>query len=313
MSVSSVGVSFPRDNLMDLVGVEDQLGALHRAGAELIEVCPQRLGAIAGGSLQEPRVAEVIRVLAEAPDGLAYSVHPPLRLNLMDPENAGLQRAILDASLRFAGELGARTVVCHAGLRANARHACYSLTSLMQAERRRLREAGELAGELGITIAVENLPPTPVVARGEVYSYSSWPAELAAQVSEVDHPAIGVCLDTGHAGLSAGFYGLDFLEACAELAPLISHVHLHDNFGRPEPAGELEPSERLAYGLGDLHLPPGQGSLPLAELSQRLRLPKKPTCCVELAPGAPNGVVAEALGAARALFPPAASAGLRTL
>lgn len=166
---------------MDITELGDQIEALHRAGAESIEVCPQRLGAIVGGALDEGRVAEVIRTLSHGPD-VEYTVHPPLRLNLMQPDSTELQRGVLDASLRFAGELGASTVVCHAGLRDNTRHARYSLTSLMRAERRHRREAGEIAAGLGVKIAVENLPPTPTVTSGETYSYSSWPAELARQL-----------------------------------------------------------------------------------------------------------------------------------
>lgn len=307
MPVSGVGVSFPRDSLMDLTGVEEQLGSLKRIGTDFVELCPQRLGAVSGGALDRRRTSEVLgilRALEESePFVLGYTVHPPLRLNLMDPESAGLQRGILEASLRFASEVGASAVVCHAGIRDNIRHTRWSLKQLMEAERHRLREAGELAYSLGVTIAVENLPPTPAVIRGEQYSYSSWPTELAAQIEEVDHPAIGVCLDTGHAGLSAGFYGMDFVQACHSLDPFISHVHLHDNFGRPDPAGEPEPSEKLAYGLGDLHLPPSHGTLTLEELSRTLELAREPACCVELNPNTPPDVIEEALARSRALFP----------
>ncbi len=88
----------------------------------------------------------------------------------------------------------------------------------------------------------------------------------------------------GHAALAAGFFGFDYLEECAEAAPLVRHVHLHDNLKRScssvDPANYGDP----VYGVGDLHLPPGYGSIPLAELFRRLDFPTDPSCCVELSP-----------------------------
>jgi hypothetical protein len=65
----------------------------------------------------------------------------------------------------------------------------------LAAERRALREAGETAGELGLTVAVENYYPELPLVRGAIYDYSVWPSELAGQIASVDHPAVGLCLD----------------------------------------------------------------------------------------------------------------------
>lgn len=94
-------------------------------------------------------------------------------------------------------------VVCHAGQRVGPRDARYSLRDQLTAERCALRETGDIAGELGITVAVENYYPELPVIRGAVYDYSVWPSELAEQISAVDHTAVGICLDVGHAALAA--------------------------------------------------------------------------------------------------------------
>jgi hypothetical protein len=47
------------------------------------------------------------------------------------------------------------------------------------AERVALREAGDLAGVLGVTIAIENYYPELPIVRGVIYDYSVWPSELA--------------------------------------------------------------------------------------------------------------------------------------
>jgi sugar phosphate isomerase/epimerase len=163
-----------------------------------------------------------------------------------------------------------------------------------------LREAGDLAGELGVTIAVENYYPEQPILRGAVYDYSVWPSQLAEQISAVDHPAVGICLDVGNAALSAGFFGFDFIEECVAIAPLVRHVHLHDNLQRTNLTGEPQVSEHTVYGLGDLHLPPGRGTIPLEELFRRMSFPEKPSCCVELSP-VHFSSVSEALNAAREL------------
>lgn len=162
--------------------------------------------------------------------------------------------------------------------------------------------AGEIAGRLGVTIAVENSYPEPSVLNGERYAYAARPSELAGQVSGMDHPAVGVCLDVGHAFVAASFYGFDFVRECAEIAPLVRHLHLHDNLGRPDPGGESRLSERHAYGLGDLHLPPGHGAVPLEELLEAASFAGPPTCCVELLPDLQR-LADEALQAAAAPLP----------
>jgi sugar phosphate isomerase/epimerase len=216
----------------------------------------------------------------------------------MDLTSHGLQRDVLEASLRFAEDIGAEVVVCHAGQRVGARDARHSIVDQLSAERSALREAGDLAGELGVTIAVENYYPEQPILRGAVYDYSVWPSQLAEQISAVDHPAVGICLDVGHAAIAAGFFAFDLVEECAAVAPLVRHVHLHDNLQKTNLTGEPQASEHTAYGLGDLHLPPGRGNIPLEDLFRRIDFSESPSCCMELSPEG-FSLVPEALQAAR--------------
>jgi len=298
MAFRSVGTNLSRLYLDGAGGLAEDLGALKRSGADFVEVWPQNLGVILGGSLDTNRLRAVGELLLEAE--LAYTVHAPLEVNLMDLTSHGLQRDILDASLRFAKGIGAEVVVCHAGQRVGTRDARHSMGDQLSAERCALREAGDLAGELGVTIAVENYYPERPILRGAVYDYSVWPSQLAEQISAVDHPAVGICLDVGHAALAAGFFGFDFIEECAAMAPLVRHVHLHDNLQRTNLTGEPQVSEHTVYGLGDLHLPPGRGTIPLEDLFRRMDFPERPSCCVELSPEG-FSLVPEALRAGREL------------
>jgi sugar phosphate isomerase/epimerase len=296
MAFRSVGTNLSRAYTDGVSGLAEDLEALKSAGPDFVEVWPQNLGVILGGSLDANRLRTVGELLLEAE--LAYTVHAPLEVNLMDLSTHGLQRDVLNSSLRFAKGLGAEVVVCHADQRAGARDARHSMEDQFSAERSALRETGDFAGELGVTIAVENYYPERPILRGAIYDYSVWPSQLAEQIFAVEHPAVGICLDVGHAALAAGFFGFDFMEECGATAALVRHVHVHDNLQRTNVTGEPQASEDTVYGLGDLHLPPGMGTIPLEELLRRMEFPESPSCCVELSPEL-FSLVPEALHAAR--------------
>lgn len=294
MAFRSVGVNHPGG----FSSLSDKLATLKDSGTDFVELLVSELGVILGGRLDVVRLTQVSELLLEA--GLSYTVHAPLEIDLMDLDRQTPQKEILLSSVRFAAGVGADTVVCHAGQRVAARDARHRLKDQLAAERAALREIGDTAAELGVTVAVENYFPDRRVLRGEVYDYSTWPSDLAEQIATVDHPAVGICLDVGHAALAAGFFGFDYVGECAVAAPLVRHVHLHDNLGRGcdsvDPADYGDP----IYGVGDLHLPPGRGSIPLVDLFRRLEFPADPGCCVELAPGLFDEAP-EALRAARSL------------
>ena len=307
MAFRSVGINQPCLGLDGLFGLAEELEALKSAAPDFVELMPHELGVILGGGLDASRL-QIVRELLLGTD-LYYTVHAPLEMNLMDLTAYDLQRDVLDASLRFANSIGAEVVVCHAGQRLGSRDARHSFKEQLAAERNALREAGEKAGELGVTMTVENYYPELPVVQGAVYDYSVRPSELAEQISAVDHPAVGICLDVGHAALAANVFNFDYFEECAAAAPLVRHVHLHDNLMKTNLLGEPPVSEHPVYGLGDLHLPPRMGTIPLEDLFCRLDLPEPPSCCVELSPDfyslAPQALrSARGLGLARAAREP---------
>src|SRR5829696_7206462 len=255
MAFRRVGINLPLVHLEGVRGLAGDLKALKIAGPDFVEIWPHHLGVILGGSLDPTRLRLVQEPLLET--DLAYTVHAPLEVNLMDLAAYDLQRNVLEASLRFANGIGAEVVVCHAGQRVGSRDSRYSFRDQLAAERYALKEAGDLAGELDVTIAVENYYPELPILHGVVYDYSVWLSDLAEQISAVDHPAVGICLDVGHAALAAGVFGFDYLKECAAAAPLVRHIHLHDNLGRPEPGGRAP--GRRAPGLRDGRPAPAAG------------------------------------------------------
>jgi sugar phosphate isomerase/epimerase len=84
---------------------------------------------------------------------------------------------------------------------------------------------------------------------------------LAQQVAAIGSPSGGLTLDVGHAYLAIAFCQTDVLSSVASAVPYVRHVNRHDNYGRLDWTSE-EQSFRLPNGEGDLHLPPGWGTIP---------------------------------------------------
>src|SRR5919112_856625 len=161
MAIKSVGVNQPWSCLNGLFGLAGDLEFLKSCGADFVELMPAELGVILGGALDQTRLRIVQELLLEA--DLAYTVHAPLEVNLMDLSAHEAQRDVLETSICFAGRVGAGVVVCHAGQRIGPRDARHSLKEQLAAEQLALQQAGDMAGELGVTIAGEKYYPSPPV------------------------------------------------------------------------------------------------------------------------------------------------------
>jgi len=103
-----------------------------------------------------------------------------------------------------------------------------------------LRELAPFAADHGVTVVME--------------THDAWtvPAHVAAIMSEVDHPAIGVNWDVMHPPRTGGCPTLQ--EAHTTLRPWIKHVHMHDATSRSDildfkPMGEGEFDHRIVLSL----------------------------------------------------------------
>lgn len=237
------------------------------AGADHAEMMVDELRVIAGGRLVTPRLRRIEAVLAR--HRLGYTVHCPLALNLMDDRHRALHLSVACAGLEFCAAIGARVFVLHPGWMTEADRAA-NPDRLMGLERAALAELCEVAERYGVRIALENLPPIPDTLIGERVCYGFDPAALARQIAAVDHPNLVATIDFSHAWQAAHYAGTDVLDSLRPLAPLTNHLHVHDSFGRPPTLRRAAPWENMAYGLGDLHLPVGWGTVPWGRLADAL-------------------------------------------
>ncbi len=100
----------------------------------------------------------------------------------------------------------------------------------------------DLAGELGVTVCFENLPFTSL-------PLSRW-NETLEFVKLMNHPAMKMCLDTGHAAV----YGDSPADAVRAIGKeYLAALHVHDN-----------------NGVSDLHWRPGEGVIDWVDFTKAL-------------------------------------------
>jgi len=256
-------------------GLEAGLDHAETKPVDLVELPIFELALMVDGRIQRGALDELKSICGGR--GLSYSVHGPIGINLMDhPGRTALHVDVLKASIEITAELGARHLVIHTGVCASGSRA--ELDAAYDRQRAALREVAGMAAEHGVVVVVETLP----TERADLHT--ALPSRLAYELAQIDHPNIRCCLDVSHAYINCGFHGRDLLEELAPLAPFAEHLHLHDSFGRPNDMRTVTRAERMAYGLGDLHLPLGWGSIPWNAIFSELDFPKSSVMMLELPP-----------------------------
>lgn len=190
---------------------------------------------------------------------LPFSMHAPLfpdremgragalAINLLHPEKSRRIDAMdeIKRALEAAEQIHFRSLVVHLGERDDT----WSQRTLEYAETA-LEHLGAFAGPLGVRLLVENTLSEPTT-----------PARLMT-ILDLGHLAnVGVCLDLGHAHISAGV-----VQSISTLGDRIGSVHVHDN-----------------HGLKDEHLWPGEGTIDWQATAAALRaLPTPPAAVLEV-------------------------------
>jgi sugar phosphate isomerase/epimerase len=185
-------------------------------------------------SLLEPINARVIETA-----GLPITVHGPFAHFEFGSRSASKHRGAIELHRRHmwvAAELGARLYVVHPDVQRRARGWNPRIAASLE---RAFEELSALQDEIGLSIAVENMPFSK-------HSHFVAPGDL-------DLKGLGLALDTGHASVT-GTLG-EWLRDPRAQADL-RHVHLHDNQG---------------HGGGDHHHALGAGVIDLEPILQAAR------------------------------------------
>lgn len=209
--------------------LHNALRALHESGWLAFEISTEHLVAIEMSQDPDGLIAESKSCLQEL-NLSAPQAHALLAANVANADTQKREQDIkrLLRHIEISARLGARQVVIHpGGLNSHAENRKDDVQRLNVESFRRL---GDFAGERGIGIGIENMPCAGFAKSSEIL-------EL---LQLINHPAIGVTLDTSHANMCS----LDSAKMVLEFGPLLVATHISDN-----------------NGSGDQHLIPGGGTI----------------------------------------------------
>jgi sugar phosphate isomerase/epimerase len=270
------GFGFDTDSAApDLSDLDEVLARIAASGASHAELSLCNHELVAGGRILPERRRRLEQICARHP--LAYTVHGTLVVNFMDEAHLDLHKAVCRSMLELCDAVGAGVMVQHPGIVPT--QPAPALERLHRVERDALREMADVAARYGIRIALETLFVE------EAQRYTADPVRLAEAIAAIDHPQVCGTLDFSHSYLMTTFRGMDYLEALRAFAPWTNHLHVHDSFGRPTTMARfVSHAERIAFGMGDLHLPMGWGDIPWETILPQLPFRPGTVMIVELPP-----------------------------
>lgn len=238
----------------DASDIDARINEVANYGPDSIELMCFAQDLIRDGKILFPRAEKIKKSLDN--HGIMATMHGPISLNFLDaPDQFNHHVKAGLAYIDLGVVLGITAMVIHTGYCAESDTA--ALRSRYASQRDGLKRLADYAGRNDIMIYIENIFP---FFQG---AHTALPSQLAEEISVIDHPQLLGCFDVSHAYIACTAYGADLAKEAKDISSVAPHWHVHDSFGRPDI--RLKPytmSERLAYGMGDLHLAVGDGDLP---------------------------------------------------
>ena len=265
----------------DLDALDRRIAELKETGANACELFAGALDTVSACRLIPHRIKAVQAVLRR--HDIRYTMHAPIAVNLMDEPHVEHQERAAIASLELAAECGAGVVVFHPG-RVHPAIWVDQAERLLSMERDLLQRLGDRAEKLGVKIAYENMSPNRRIIAGTETSYALDLIALAEQLEAVDHPSVMACLDVSHAQQGALLRSFNLIEQARVLAPHVGHIHFSDSTGVPATIQWDNEGERLFFGIGDMHAPPGFGDIAFDRLADVLKIQDNTAIAIELKP-----------------------------
>lgn len=262
MPIKGVGINAHSYRIKgDLEILEADLACFEEVGFDYVEIPIHGVDGVVGGELNLKSTEKVKDALRK--HHLKATVHCPDPLNLGEGDFE-LNQKVFKSSIEFTSELEAEILVYHDGNFKTSRQRPPHQRLARLKEIKALQSLSDFAAEGGVQICVENIA-------GSL-------EELVKMVGKVDRENVGITCDFGHAFLFYSACGKEgnFLESIEKAAPYLRHVHFHDNFGRLT-SGFITESlrslyiDRLPFGEGDLHMPPGMGKIPYNKIIPLIR------------------------------------------
>jgi sugar phosphate isomerase/epimerase len=221
------------------LGLHDALRVLSDQGWTAFEASTEHLVRIEVDEDPDALIDRTRQCLTDL-DLYMPQAHALLQADVADPDETQRRQDIdrLVRHIEIAAQLGVQTIVIHPGGRqvATTRKERNCTRDLNVDAFQRL---GDVAGERGMRIGLENL-----MRRG-----ANTPYDMLDLLAAIDHPAIGITLDTSHANV----VGLDIPTVIREFGSQVIAMHISDN-----------------DGSGDQHRTPGNGDIDWPPIVQAL-------------------------------------------
>ena len=235
--------------------LDAMLAKYSRLGYRWVEIPSDKMPLILNGKLCLPWVEKLHAVMAKY--DLNYSVHIGRGCDFRDMRNLELMKHVHYATVDLAEKLGATRLVLHFEEEKQNREQ-------EQYIRFALRELAAYAADKKVLLCIENIE-------------TELTYKVVDFVREINHPNLRMTLDTGHAYLSANYFGTDLLEDVRYASDVVSHIHINDNFGLFDESRitnrvkyDSQPMPyRYAFAKGDIHLPIGFGDLPFSAIFEQ--------------------------------------------
>jgi len=258
MPIEGIGINAHSSRINgDIELLERDVAHFKKIGFDYVEIPVHGVDGVINGELNLKSVKRVREALRRY--NLKAAAHSPDPLNLRK-DNFDLQEKVFQSSIEFASELEAKVLVYHNGNFEGRKQEDEFQNLASDREIRALRALSEFADKRGVQICLENGASSIEV--------------LVTVLRKVNRENVGITYDFGHAFLYYSCHGgeKEFLTSIKEALPYLKHIHIHDNFGRANITSQDTPyRNRLPFGEGDLHMPPGMGRIPYEKIFPLIR------------------------------------------
>jgi sugar phosphate isomerase/epimerase len=215
----------------------EALRFLHSCGWEWFELSTEHLEQIEADADPQARVEEALQTLDELKVTMPQA-HAYLPANVAHPDSfrrdADMNR--LTKHLDLCAALRVKYVVIHPGT-GDGYTTPQQLREVRQLNLDNFARLADHAGALGLKIGLENMMDDRKRNRR---NFGARPTELIELLASLDHPALGITIDTSHTNVQK----LDAGAVIGQFGPHICCTHMSDN-----------------DGSGDQHRAPGGGTV----------------------------------------------------
>ncbi|PPR50609.1 MAG: hypothetical protein CFH15_00452 [Alphaproteobacteria bacterium MarineAlpha5_Bin5] len=274
MTKIGFSASLPSENL-DML--PSQLDKFNTLGIDSVELPIYEIDIIVGKKIlfdELKKLQSIIKLY-----DFDYTIHGELSVNLMDEKYFDDHKEVLKKDIEVSGEIGATHLITHFGYTTISNFDNKSkYEDLLKNQNECYADIADFADKHNVTLAIECLFPF------EDNGYAPLPNEIALNLNKINHKRIKACLDISHAYINCTYQNSHFINEIKDMAPLSEHVHMHDSFGILQKMRTYIQQEAVSYGLGDIHLPLGWGTIPFEKIFDEINLPKNTNLNFELLP-----------------------------